>query len=157
MTTNDNSFSVYLPEDYELLTPEQQKREDINTVTMISKKECNDKSINVSLIAYNELSNIGFKRDIPTYFLSKLIENLYHERNEFDSSNYFDLTMNDNEHYKELAKYYNVGDERFYRGMIAEAIGSSRCETKNINDLVYGIISNMSHIIKNNNYLKLEA
>ena len=71
MTTNDNSFSVYLPEDYELLTKEQLKKEDIDTAKTISKKECNDKSINVSLIAYNELSNMGFKKDIPTYFLSK--------------------------------------------------------------------------------------
>ncbi|MBO5529859.1 MAG: hypothetical protein J5970_00480 [Bacilli bacterium] len=152
MTTNDNSFSVYLPEDYELLTKEQLKKEDIDTAKTISQKECNDKSINVSLIAYKELSNIGFKKDIPTYFLSKLIENLYHERKEFDSSSYFDLTMDDNEHYKELATYYNIGDEKFYRAMIATAIGNSNCETKNVNDIVYKIVTSIPNLT--NTYVK---
>lgn len=150
MTTNDNSFSVYIPEDYELLTKEEQKKEDIYTARMISKNECNDKCINVSLIAYNELSNIGFKRDIPTYFLSKLIENVFHERKEFDSSDYFDLTMDDNEHYKELVRYYNIGDEKFYRAMIATAIGNSNCDSKNVNDIVYRIVTDIPKLVNTN-------
>lgn len=152
MTTKDGRSSVYIPEDYELLTPDEQKKEDIETVKMISKKECSDKSIDVSLIAYKELNNIGFRKDIPTYFLSKLIESVYHERKEFDSSNYFDLSMEDNEHYKELAEYYNVGDEKFYRAMIATAIGNSNCESKNVNDIVYKIVTDIPTLV--NVYVK---
>ena len=88
MTTNEFKLLVSVPDDYETLSKEEQKKLEIDMVKTISRKECNDKNINVSLIAYNELGNIGFKKDMPTYFLSKVIENLYHERKEFDSSDY---------------------------------------------------------------------
>lgn len=149
MTTNEFKLLVSVSDDYETLSKEEQKKLEIDMVKTISRKECSDKNINVSLIAYNELGNIGFKKDMPTYFLSKVIENLYHERKEFDSSDYFDLTMKDNEHYKELVDYYNIGDEQFYRAMIATAIGDSDCKNKNVNDVVYGVVSKISKNINN--------
>ena len=149
MTTNEFKLLVSVPEDYETLSKEEQKKLEVEMVKTISRKECSDKNIDVSLIAYNELSSLGFKKDIPTYFLSKIIENLYHERKEFDSSDYFDLTIEENEHYKELVDYYNIGNEQFYRAMIAVAIGSSDCENKNVNEVVYGVVSNISKNINN--------
>ena len=71
------------------------------------------------------------------------------ENCEFDSSDYFDLTIEENEHYKELVDYYNIGNEQFYRAMIAVAIGSSDCENKNVNEVVYGVVSNISKNINN--------
>ncbi len=144
MTTNDLKLYVYDSDDYDDLTIEEQKRLDIEMAKSISRKECSDRNINVSLIAYNELGKLGFKDGLPTYYLSKLIESLYHERKEFDSSNYFDLSMEDNEHYKELFENYDIKDEKFYRAMVATAIGNSSCEIKNINDLAYIVVSDVS-------------
>ena len=53
----------------------------------------------------------------------------------------------DNEHYKELADFYKIGNEQFYISMVAGAIGSSKCECKNINEIVYGVASNVSKVI----------
>ena len=72
-----------------------------------------------------------------------MIENIYHERSMFDESSYFDLSLPDNPHYKYLTDKYMIGNEKIFRGLIAGAIGSSNCETKNINDLVFGVTNSI--------------
>lgn len=161
MTTKEkavNNYGFYEEDsNIENLTAEELKKMELVLVKELSKKECSDKNINVSLIALNELRSIGFNNDVSILFLSKLIEDVYHERKVYEQSDYFDLSTPENEHYKELANYYQMCDEQFYRVMVAKAIGDSKCETKNINDIVYGIVSIISNKIKNNNTLKLEA
>ena len=161
MTTKEKS-KVFEYEFYEEdssieeLSLEEKKKLDLELVKAISKKECYDNNINVSLFALNELKSIGFKEDLSTLFLSKMIEDVYHERNNFDSSDYFDLSIPDNEHYSKLLDCF-VGDEQFCRAMIAVSIGNSDCETKNINDIVYNVINIISKKINNNNTLELGA
>ena len=58
--------------------------------------------------------------------------------------------MDDNEHYKELVRYYNIGDEKFYRAMIATAIGNSNCDSKNVNDIVYRIVTDIPKLVNTN-------
>ena len=92
-----------------------------------------------------------------TYFLSKLIENLYHERKAYNSSDYFELNKPGNKHYLGLLDYFKVGDEQLYKGLIAKSIGDSESESKNINDIAYGIVHKISNNLEINQKLKLEA
>lgn len=139
------------------LTEKEKELIEIETEKMISKKQCEDKNINISLIALDELEKIGFKKNMLGIVLSKLVEDVYHERKAFSSSDYFDLSIPDNRHYVNLVNYYVVEDEQFYRGLVAKAIGDSDCKSKNINDIVYGVVNNISYNLENNQSLKLEA
>ena len=139
------------------LTEEEKELIEIEAVKMISKEQCRDKNINISLIALDELEKIGFKKNILGIIISKLVEDVYHEREAFSSSDYFDLSIPENKHYTNLAKYYIVEDEQFYRGLVAKAIGDSDCQSKNINDVVYGVVDNISYNLEKNQSLKLEA
>lgn len=141
----------------ENLTEEELRNLEIETAKAISKNECSDKNINVSFIALNELKSMGFKNDVSTFFLSKLIEDLYHERKEFDGSDYFDLKKKDNVHYSNLLDQLIIGDQEFYKIMINRAIKESNCETKDINEIVYGIVGLVSKKINNSNKIRLEA
>lgn len=138
------------------LTVEEIKKLDMYLEKEVSRKECLDKNINISLIALSELKSIGFKEDIPSLILSKLVEDVYHERNYFDASDYFDLSNPDNEHYSKLVDDFVV-DEQQCRAMIAISIGKSDCENKNINEIVYGVVTKISNKMKNDNTYRLEA
>lgn len=141
----------------ENLTEEELKSLEIETAKAISKKECSDKNINVSFIVLNELRSIGFKNDLSTVFLSKLIEDLYHERKVFDGSDYYDLKNKDNTHYLNLVDQLIIGNQEFYKIMIDGAIKESECETKDINEIVYGTVGLVSKKISNSNIIRLEA
>lgn len=108
------------------------------------KENSDDNSINISFLALKKLEELGFKKEsFSTEVLANMIENIYHERSMFDESSYFDLSLPDNPHYKYLADKYMIGNEKVFRGLIAGAIGSSNCETKNINDLVFGVTNSI--------------
>lgn len=101
-----------------------------------------DNNINISLIALNKLGKIGFnEKNLGTLFLSNIIEFLYYEKEYFDGSDYFDLSLPNNIHYKFLEEKYGLDNVDLYRGFIAREIGISKCETKNINEIVYSVIS----------------
>ena len=140
-----------------VISEEEKKKKKIIEEKTISKIVCEDRNINVNLFALRELESLGFKKEISTVFMTKLIENIYHERKAFDESDYFDLSLPDNEHYTELVDYFKLGNESTYRSLIAKAIIDSNSESKNINDIVYGIISSISTKIDKGIKLKLEA
>ncbi len=143
-------------EDYENLTKEEIEWMNLVEEKSISKKQCEEKGINVSLFALEELEKNGFNKDISTYVLSKLVEDLYHERKVFSSEDYFDLSKSDNKHYSNLVDYFKVGDEQLYRALVAKSIGDSKYETKNVNDIVYGTVKNVSKMINNKPTIKYE-
>lgn len=157
MTTYDKDVFSTSDDIEQDLTEEEKAKIEIELVKAISKKESIDNNINVSLIAYNELESIGFKNDVSTVFLSKLVEDLYHERKAYDSSDYFDLSMDDNAHYSKLVDYFIIGNEQFYKIMLDKAIKESECETEDINEIVYGVVGVVSNKINNRKKIKLEA
>ena len=71
-----NFVRVNSYDEYENLTKEEIEWLDLVEEKTISKKICEDKGINISLIALQELEKIGFKRDLPAFVFSKLIEDL---------------------------------------------------------------------------------
>ncbi len=150
-------FNYLSSDDEEKLSVEEIEKNSIELEKTISKKMCEDKNINISLIALNELEKIGFKKDLPAFVFSKLIEDLYHERKAYSSSDYFDLNKPGNKHYLELIDYFRVGNEQLYKGIIAKSIGESESESKNINDIAYGIVHKISNNLEINQKLKLEA
>ena len=120
------------------------EKEKINISVSLRAKE-REKNTNISLKALIELKNVGFNiESIGTLFLANIIEDLYCERTMFDSSNYFDLSRYDNAHYKYVLDRYQVNDINFYRGEIAKSIANSKCESKNINDIAFQVVKNLS-------------
>ena len=159
-TTKDSFIDRYEVLDFTVdddFTEEELKKQAIIETKSISKKICDDKSINISLIALEELEKLGFKNDLSTYILSKLVEDLYHERKAYNSTSYFDLSSFDNEHYKNLYNYFKVGDEQFYRALIAKSIGESSSDMTNINDIAYGVVKKVDKRLINSKIFKLNA
>lgn len=158
--TRDKNYSTF---DYSYygfnneISEEEKRKRIIIEEKIISKMVCKDKNINVNLFALEELEKIGFKKEISTIIMSQLIENVYHERKAFDASDYFDLSLSDNEHYTELVDYFKIGNESTYRGLIAKAICDSNSESKNINDIVYGIAERISKKIDKSLIKELQA
>lgn len=139
---------------YENLPQEQKEEIELNEAKSVSRGLCKERNINISEIASDELEKMGFKKDIPTFIFSKLIEDVYHERSMFNASDYYNLSIAENEHYTRLVNEYKIGSEKMYISLIAKAISESNAESKNINDIVYGIVKKIS--IKIDNSLKLQ-
>ena len=100
------------------------------------------------LTPYDNFKFIGTMYDIPNEVVEKKI-------NEF--IDVFDLSLSDNEHYTELVDYFKIGNESTYRGLIAKAICDSNSESKNINDIVYGIAERISKKIDKSLIKELQA
>ncbi|MBQ1496503.1 MAG: hypothetical protein IIZ40_04085 [Bacilli bacterium] len=141
---------------YEEITNENQKKNEIIEVKEISKKLCEEKNINVNRLVLKELEELGFKKDLPSFFLSKIIEEFYHEREAFDDSEYFDLSFSNNEHYSSLQNKYCIYPLEAYRGFVAKAVGESSYENKNINDVVFDLVKRVSKKIEASKKLTLE-
>ena len=145
----DKSYDFYASK----VDEELKEREKVFDIMAISKdvreKTKQNNSINISLIALEELEKLGFKMSYQTSVFAKLIEDIYFERDKFCSKEYFDLSLPDNLHYKYLAEELMVGTEKFYRGVIASAIGLSNCEKKNINEIVDKVVNKISKKLKN--------
>ena len=75
----------------------------------------------------------------------------------FDGSDYYDLKNKDNTHYLNLVDQLIIGNQEFYKIMIDGAIKESECETKDINEIVYGTVGLVSKKISNSNIIRLEA
>lgn len=140
---------------YEELNKKNQKRDEIIEVSELSKNFCKEKNIDVNGIIINELYSLGFKIDISSFFLSKLIEEFYHERKAFDCSDYFDLSYSDNEHYSKLQNKYGAYPVELYRGFIAKSIAEASYEEKNINNVVLSLVDKVSKKIETSKQLQI--
>lgn len=140
-----------------LLEQGQDKKDFYLTARYESIEKEKNKNTNISLIAFKKLEEIGFKNDIGTLLFSGLIEDLYHERKVFDSSDYFDLSKPDNPHYKYLVEKLKIGDENKFKALIALSIGTSDCEVKNINEIAYSITNDIIKELSNEKVLQIEA
>lgn len=135
----------------------EEKEDDFKIIAETKKVRENsmeklDNSINISLLALNNLGEIGFnKKSFSTIALADLIEEVYHERSKIDDSDYFDLSNPENIHYKHLADRFMIGNKDIFRGLIASAIGTSNCENKNINDIVFGVTENIVNQLNQKN------
>ena len=117
-----------------------------------------DDSVDIGLLALGNLEKMGFdKEKFSTIVLANLVEDIFHERSNFDSSEYFDLSAPNNLHYKYMLERYPIGDPEFFRGIVAWGIGTSECEAKNVNDVVYGVTNEIIKIVdKKAKLLKLD-
>lgn len=140
-----------------LLELKQGKKDIYLTVKNESIEEEKNNNTNISLIALEKLEELGFKKDIGTILFAGLIEDLYHERRVFDSSDYFDLSKPNNPHYKYLVNRTKVGNEDNFKALIARSIGTSSCETKNINEIAYKVTNEICKKLDKRLILKKEA
>ncbi|MBR3117148.1 MAG: hypothetical protein IKF36_04665 [Bacilli bacterium] len=140
-----------------LLEQGQDEKDIYLTARNESIQEEKNKKTNISLVALEKLEEIGFQKDIGTLLFAGLIEDLYHERKVFNSSEYFDLSKPDNPHYKYLVDKFKIGDEKRYKALIALSIGTSNCDTKNINEIAYSITDKISKELSDGFILQKKA
>lgn len=129
---------------------ELEKTIDLSESLRADQRENGD--TNISLVALEKLRELGFTSTIGTLYLANIIEDLYSEEiliKSLGMCDYFDLSLHDNIHYRYLYERYNINDENYYRGAIAIAIAKSTCETKNINEIVYGVLDRIKKEKKN--------
>ena len=153
---------LYLFDDLEeLVETLLEKRQDEKDIYLTARNESieqeKNKNTNISLIALEKLEEIGFNKDLGTVLFAGLIEDLYHERKVFNSSDYFDLSKPDNPHYKYLVDKFKIGDEKRFKAFIALSIGTFNCETKNINEIAYSITKEISKELRFESILQKEA
>ena len=123
---------------------ELQKTIDLSVSLRAEYRENSDTDI--SLVALKKLRELGFTTNIGTLYIANIIEDLYSEElliKSLGMCDYFDLSLHDNIHYKYLVERYRINDENYYRGAIAIAIAKSESESKNINEIIYGVLDSI--------------
>ena len=145
--TKDGSFSkTYEFYEKEIKQEIRNRQEDyyfiarVNSVKELSKKDAENKNIDINLLALGYLEEIGFNHNFSTLMLADLIEDIYHERSIIDDSPYFDLTSPHNLHFKNLSDRYMMGSEELFKSLVFDGIVKSDCEIKNINDIISGAV-----------------
>jgi len=134
----------------------EEKIMDMSRSLRASQKDKEDTDI--SYVALEKLRELGFTNTLGTLYLANIIEDLYSEElllKSLGMCDYFDLSLHDNVHYKYLVERYRINDEKYYRGAIAIAIAKSKYESKNINDIAYGVLDSIKNTKKNT--LKLDS
>ena len=112
----------------------------------------------ISFVALEKLRELGFTNTLGTLYLANIVEDIYSEELLLDTlgmCDYFNLGLHDNIHYKYLVERYRINDEKYYRGAIAIAIARSKCDSKNINDIAFGVLDSIKKTKKNT--LKLSS
>lgn len=159
----DDNFWIFLEEkdpdkQYDLL------RKELEEVRNESKQKCDEMGIDVSLIALDKLGNMGFKKELlGTNILAGLVEDVFYEKDFiFKYECYFsnidyDFSMKGNRHFRNLDKTFWIYHDDFYLGFLAEAIGDSKSENKNINQIIFNLVKGINKEYFDPAVLKLKA